>query len=174
MPGRRHCRECGAIIPAGEQGHRRFWCATCLSAKRKRENLSGPTHYKWSGGRHPDERGYIRVTVAPGQRRLEHTLVWEQHHGPVPRGHHVHHRDGDKGNNAIENLELLTNSEHQHLHKGTRRPYRPTDRSVRMAAGAWSWAHDACVGCGTTAVPHKSRGLCNHCNDKRRRGYPYP
>jgi hypothetical protein len=43
--------------------------------------------------------------------------VWERHHGTVPEGWQIHHIDGDHANNAIDNLTLLTNSDHQRLHK---------------------------------------------------------
>lgn len=45
-----------------------------------------------------------------------HRVVWEFHNGPIPKGYSVHHIDGDKRNNNIENLELLRQSEHQSLH----------------------------------------------------------
>jgi hypothetical protein len=45
-----------------------------------------------------------------------HTVVWEFYNGKVPKGHHVHHIDGDKSDNSIENLELMTASEHTSSH----------------------------------------------------------
>ena len=39
-------------------------------------------------------------------RRL-HRAVWEHHNGKIPNGYHVHHKDGDRNNNDISNLELL-------------------------------------------------------------------
>lgn len=29
--------------------------------------------------------------------------------------------------------------------------------------GRWSRNHDACIHCGQTSSPHKSRGVCNRC-----------
>lgn len=52
---------------------------------------------------------------AKTHKRL-HVYVWEHHNGAVPEGCHVHHKDFDKRNNEIENLELLTAHEHQKLH----------------------------------------------------------
>ena len=43
---------------------------------------------------------------------LEHRYLWTQKHGEIPDGHHIHHIDGDKLNNDIENLECLSASEH--------------------------------------------------------------
>lgn len=119
-----NCRDCGvALDTAGMsvRSHLRHWCRSCLAAKRKRENVSGWEHYRWRGGRSVKSgQRYIRVWVAPGVRRLEHTEVWERHHGAIPDGWQVHHIDGDHANNAIENLALLTNVEHQRWHKRQR------------------------------------------------------
>lgn len=52
----------------------------------------------------------------------EHHLVWEKHSGePVPKGCVIHHKDGNKHNNAFENLELLTIEYHSSLHKRPRK-----------------------------------------------------
>jgi hypothetical protein len=41
----------------------------------------------------------------------EHRLLWEKHHGPVPAGHAVVFRDGEKTHITIENLELVSRAE---------------------------------------------------------------
>lgn len=40
-----------------------------------------------------------------------HILIWEEHHGPVPAGHAVAFKDGDKRNIVIGNLELVSRQE---------------------------------------------------------------
>lgn len=59
---------------------------------------------------HPsaDKNGYV----------LEHRLVMEEHIGrPIPREMVVHHRNGNKLDNRIENLCIMTRAEHTSLHR---------------------------------------------------------
>jgi hypothetical protein len=52
-----------------------------------------------------------------GRYCLEHHLVWWKHHqSVVPDGHVLHHKNEDPRDNRIENLELLTASEHSKRH----------------------------------------------------------
>lgn len=47
--------------------------------------------------------------------RMEHRFVYEGMYGAIPEGYDVHHIDGDTYNNSLDNLELLTHSEHATL-----------------------------------------------------------
>lgn len=47
----------------------------------------------------------------PRDWRSVHSIVWEQHHGPIPAGHLVVFKDRDRTNIVIENLELITRGE---------------------------------------------------------------
>ena len=54
--------------------------------------------------------GYYACTK--GEREFLHRAVWEHNVGKINKGWDIHHIDGDKTNNAIENLELYTKSKH--------------------------------------------------------------
>lgn len=47
---------------------------------------------------------------------LLHRVVWEDNNGAIPNGYQVHHKDHDRDNNSIENLELMTQSAHMRMH----------------------------------------------------------
>lgn len=54
--------------------------------------------------------GYYLATSKP--RTLMHRDVWESINGKIPFNHDVHHKDHDRSNNTIDNLELLSKQEH--------------------------------------------------------------
>ena len=58
----------------------------------------------------PQSNGYYRKT--DGNRILMHRFVWESFNGQIPKGYDIHHRDGDRTNNKINNLELMKKDEH--------------------------------------------------------------
>ena len=41
-----------------------------------------------------------------------HREVWEYHNGEIPKGYHIHHKDGDRSNNSIDNLALVLGKDH--------------------------------------------------------------
>ena len=45
-----------------------------------------------------------------------HRYVWKFYNGDIPKGYDIHHKDGNKLNNKIENLEILSHSEHTKLY----------------------------------------------------------
>lgn len=51
-----------------------------------------------------------------GKNTRLHRLIWEAHNGEIPKGYDIHHIDGNKLNNAIENLQCLPHSEHLAMH----------------------------------------------------------
>lgn len=45
-------------------------------------------------------------------RELMHRYVWIFYNGFIPKGFDVHHVDGDRSNNSIDNLNLIEHTEH--------------------------------------------------------------
>lgn len=59
---------------------------------------------------------YLSSRRIGGKRKRLHVYVWENEHGEIPDGYHVHHKDEDKRNNDISNLALLPRGKHAGLH----------------------------------------------------------
>ena len=69
-----------------------------------------------------------------------HRYVWEQEVGPIPDGFDVHHIDGDKSNNSIDNLSLMTSRAHRILHgkeESRKAKMRLNIAKAQEAAKAW-------------------------------------
>lgn len=65
-----------------------------------------------------DERTgyYLSSCKIDGKRIRLHRYVWESYNGEVPEGYHIHHIDGNKEHNDIENLTMIQSEEHAQLH----------------------------------------------------------
>jgi len=48
--------------------------------------------------------------------QMEHRRIWEQAHGAIRAGEIIHHVNGDKQDNRLANLEIMTRGEHSRLH----------------------------------------------------------
>jgi hypothetical protein len=69
--------------------------------------------YQPIGSERVTKDGYLQRKVnddRPFQRRwkMVHRLVWEEHHGPVPKGYAIGFLNGDKQDCRIENLALIS------------------------------------------------------------------
>ena len=57
----------------------------------------------------------VNLYTKGGEKRKTvriHRLVYEAFVGDIPKGFHIHHKDGNRQNNRIDNLELLHPAEH--------------------------------------------------------------
>jgi hypothetical protein len=110
----------------------------------------GPTKYpvyEFDGVRfHRDVRGYYvsnKSRAASGasvRGQKLHRVVWAAAHGPIADKHEVHHKNGDKSDNRLENLECLPQFDHRHHHKSTpehRAQAREAMRLARVALAEW-------------------------------------
>lgn len=65
-----------------------------------------------------DRYGYLRINLVFNGKHITkcvHTLVVETFIGEIPKGYSVNHKDGNKLNNQIENLEIITKEENTSL-----------------------------------------------------------
>lgn len=56
-------------------------------------------------------------TIWDGKKNvLLHRIVWEEHFGKIPNGYQVHHKNRNRKDWSIDNLEMLKASEHARHH----------------------------------------------------------
>jgi hypothetical protein len=122
----RTCEYCKNEFVPNSHMHKKYCSATCRFTAR-----SGSNHPMYHGG--GVWNGY-RYISEKGKRRVEHRIVMEQHLGrPLLKTEIVHHKDHNRLNNAIENLELMRSHKAHREHHVTRFS---------------SATHKQCSGCG--------------------------
>jgi hypothetical protein len=60
---------------------------------------------------------YPAISVTGVGQELIHHLVWRKKHGKITKGMVIHHKDGNRMNYKLSNLQLMTRSEHCNLHR---------------------------------------------------------
>lgn len=73
--------------------------------------MDKPKYTEYEGNKYHLSNGYYRRCIF----YYMHREVWEKENGQIPKGYHIHHKDGDKTNNLIKNLECLSASDHHKL-----------------------------------------------------------
>lgn len=81
--------------------------------------------------------GYWISTDYP--RIRAHRWVWNNIHGPIPKGYHVHHKDENKSNNDIINLELIEGSRHYRHHMTEEKKARAREMADKYRPLTKAW-----------------------------------
>ena len=55
--------------------------------------------------------GYVRLGGNQSRHQYAHRIVWEAANGPIPPGMQIDHKNGDRADNRIRNLDLVTRQE---------------------------------------------------------------
>lgn len=124
--GRHRCHcGCGEPIKILKEHHSRgipkFINGHSSRVKNPMAGKSGELNPNYKEGRYIDSQGYVAVLVGgvTGSRyQYEHRIIMEEHlNRPLSSDEHVHHINGNRQDNRIENLKLLTSKEHGSLHQ---------------------------------------------------------
>lgn len=71
---------------------------------------SKPKPVVYEGHKYTVQQGYYRRVCQL------HRRIWENHFGKIPDDHQIHHKNGIKTDNRIENLECIHISDHRSVH----------------------------------------------------------
>jgi len=110
------------LRPLGEAIHNSYMTGRSKSQK-------GPLNPNWKGGFWIDKDGY-RQLITDRKHRPEHRVVWEKHYGEIPDGWVVHHLNGVRDDNRIENLHAMPRKRHSPI--TAMEPYQQRIRDLEL------------------------------------------
>lgn len=73
----------------------------CMAKYIDKQIFNGEEYYLYTGERYFQAR-----------KKRMHRVVWEFYNGKIPKGYHIHHKDGNTHNNEISNLCLVSQKLH--------------------------------------------------------------
>lgn len=83
---------------------------------------------------------------------MEHRVIWVWHNGPIPKGLVINHKDYNRANNNIDNLEVLTQKENTEYSRINYKPCRGEKSPRAMFTNAQASAIKAIAKlCGMSA-----------------------
>lgn len=88
------------------------------------------------------ERYYLCGHYFQHNGKRLHRVVWEYHNGKIPDGYHIHHKDHNRYNNSIDNLQMLEEKEHFLEHKDDEKRKEIGRKNIVLAReAAKEWHH---------------------------------
>ncbi len=70
-------------------------------------------NHKWRGGKIINGNGYVMIRIGLRKYKFEHRIIMEEHIGRPLKDHEIiHHKNGERTDNRIENLELTNKGKH--------------------------------------------------------------
>jgi hypothetical protein len=159
MPQRKGC------IPwnKGKKGYMIPW-----NKGKKLPKLSGKNSSSWNGGKFTRKDGYVEIYSPQHPRVLtrkakmirqyvmEHILLAESKLGRFLHDNEVvHHLNGIRNDNRIENIVVMTRAKHAKEH------------NPRVPKNKWAHSYASCLGCGTIEKKHWGKGYCRNCFMRR-------
>lgn len=133
--------------------------------------FNGYKYYKQKSGYYQMAETNKRRNL--GVERRLHRAVWKFYNGNIPKGYHIHHKDENKDNNDITNLELLSASQHSKIHNKNKRIWWHTEKGKRAnkkgvrLAKFWHHSEDGYLWHSEhqkiTCQKHIIKEICNEC-----------
>ena len=140
--------------------------------------FNGKTYYRLGG-----PGGYFK-----NDGKSLHRAVWTYYNGPIPEGHHIHHKDHNKENNDLSNLECIQGSAHMSMHGKENMNGRGYPKACLDAAAEWHRSEEGrkwhkertlkpkektlkpCVQCGTEILTYKCLTCSPACKKRLAKG----
>ena len=107
---------CGRVRDTVSRSH---YCGGCRGRKQRYGAPEKPSVTRQRRVWNPNcnvVNGYL-TTWFCGIKAPVHRLVYLITYGEIPKGYHIHHKDGNRFNNHWDNLVAVTPLEHCRLHK---------------------------------------------------------
>jgi ribosomal protein S27AE len=100
-------------------------------------------------------KGYVIVRTELGWELQHRDVMQRKLKRKLRTDEHVHHKDGDKRNNDLSNLEVIQAGPHKAMHMALERKYKENILCVSCGAPRWM-------------IRHKARGLCARCVSRQK------